>query len=110
VLGKLIEKPACAARIGGDEFAIVLPGTDERGGQQVMEEIHQLVEVNNQFYTGTPLSFSMGAATSQPGERLESVAKRADLVMLEAKRDYYASGEAERARGPAATALPSDKP
>ncbi len=31
----------------------------------------------------------MGAATSQPGERLEAVVKRADLRMFEAKRAHY---------------------
>jgi hypothetical protein len=32
----------------------------------------------------------MGAATGQPGERLEAVVKRADLAMFEQKRAHYA--------------------
>ena len=36
-----------------------------------------------------PLSLSMGAATSAPGERLEETVRRADLAMYEAKRDFY---------------------
>lgn len=91
VLGKAVDKPSYAARIGGDEFALLLPGTDERDGLVVMEGIENLLEVNNQFYSGLPLSFSMGVATSEPGERLEAVVKRADLLMYEAKRAYYAS-------------------
>ena len=55
-----------------------------------MDAIQQLVEINNQFYPGSPLSFSMGTATSRPGERLEATAKRADLVMFDAKRKHYA--------------------
>ena len=51
----------------------------------------QLVELNNQFYPGSPLSFSMGAATCQRGERLEAGVKRADLLMYEEKRATYAS-------------------
>jgi PleD family two-component response regulator len=31
----------------------------------------------------------MGAATSQPGERLERVVRRADAAMYEAKRSPY---------------------
>jgi diguanylate cyclase (GGDEF)-like protein len=89
VLIKIIEKPACAARIGGDEFAILLPGMDERDGIAVMESVDKLTELNNQFYSGFILSFSMGAATSQPGERLEDVVKRADLKMYEAKRAHH---------------------
>ncbi|HZH50936.1 MAG TPA: sensor domain-containing diguanylate cyclase [Microvirga sp.] len=91
VLGKAVDKPNYAARIGGDEFAILLPGTDEREGAAVLDNIEKLVEINNQFYSGLALSFSMGAATSQPGERMESVVKRADLLMYEAKRSYYAT-------------------
>lgn len=91
VLSKAVDKPSYAARIGGDEFALLLPGTDERDGKVVMESIENLLEVNNQFYTGLPLSFAMGAATSEPGERLEAVVKRADLLMYEAKRAYYAA-------------------
>jgi len=32
------------------------------------------------------LNFSIGCATSQPGERLTAVARRADLLMYENKR------------------------
>ncbi len=95
VLSKAIDKPSCAARIGGDEFALLMPGTEERDAKLVLESIENLLEVNNQFYTGLPLSFSMGLATSEPGERLESVVKRADLRMYEAKRAYYTSADGE---------------
>jgi diguanylate cyclase (GGDEF)-like protein len=91
VLNKAVDKPCYAARIGGDEFALLLPATDERDSKVVLESIENLLEVNNQFYTGLPLSFSMGAATAERGERLEEVVKRADLLMYEAKRAYYAA-------------------
>jgi len=90
VLNALIEKPHYAARIGGDEFAVLLPGMDQNGGEAMMAAIHKLAEINNQFYPGSPLSFSMGAAAGQPGEPLEAVAKRADLAMFEQKRAHYA--------------------
>lgn len=89
VLGKVVEKPSCVARIGGDEFVIVLPGVDAPGGEMIMHEVNQLTEVNNQFYPGLPLSFSMGATTAGPGDRLEEAVRRADLLMYEAKRNYY---------------------
>src|SRR5690606_35063137 len=101
VLGKVVEKPACAARIGGDEFAVLMPGVDAQGGARVMEEIVRLVELNNQFYPGVLLSLSMGAATSMPGERLEEVVRRADVAMYEAKRDFYAEHPDDRHLAPA---------
>jgi diguanylate cyclase (GGDEF)-like protein len=89
VLAKALETPFHAARIGGDEFAILLPGTDERGGAAMIDTIRQLVDLNNQFYPGAALSFSMGAATCQRGERLEAVVQRADLQMYDEKRAHY---------------------
>jgi hypothetical protein len=62
------------------------------------EDIHKLVAVNNQFYPGLTLSLSIGIATSGPGERLEAVAKRADLLMFEQKRAYYAGEPTDRRR------------
>jgi diguanylate cyclase (GGDEF)-like protein len=85
-----------AARIGGDEFAMLMSGTDERGGTTMMNQIEKLIEVNNQFYSTQALSLSMGAATGSQGEQLESVCKRADLKMYAAKREYYARSAADR--------------
>ena len=103
VFNELIAKPHCAARIGGDEFAVLLPATELRDGEAIVDSIHKLVAVNNQFYPGLTLSLSMGVATSRPGERLESVAKRADLLMFERKRAYY-GGELTDRRHTASTA------
>jgi PleD family two-component response regulator len=47
--------------------------------------------LNNQFYTGRPLTLAIGAATSKPGERLEAIVSRADAEMYKAKRKYYAA-------------------
>jgi diguanylate cyclase (GGDEF)-like protein len=96
VVAKLVEKPNCAARIGGDEFAVLMPGRDPRDGEQMMENIARLVTLNNQFYSGAPLSFAMGAATTRPGERLEAVVRRADAAMYAVKRGYHSDVGADR--------------
>jgi diguanylate cyclase (GGDEF)-like protein len=102
VLNKVVEKPCHAARIGGDEFVILMPGREQRDGHAMIANIDKLVELNNQFYPGRALRFSMGAATSQPGERLEGVVRRADAAMYEAKRHYYTEIGIDR-RGSATT-------
>jgi diguanylate cyclase (GGDEF)-like protein len=91
VLGEAAKPPCHAARVGGDEFAILMPASDEREAKAMMERIQTLLQLNNQFYSGLDLSLSMGSATTQPGERLESLEKRADLLMYRAKRAYYSS-------------------
>lgn len=98
VLNSIVDKPARAARIGGDEFAVILPGTERAEGEALMKVIGDLVVINNEFYTDLPLSLSMGVATSEKGERLEAVVKRADLAMLEAKREHYTQVENDRRR------------
>ncbi|MBB5392179.1 MULTISPECIES: sensor domain-containing diguanylate cyclase [unclassified Herbaspirillum] len=90
VLAKAVDRPGSVARTGGDEFAILLPATDERNCAALLEHIQKLVDLNNQFYSGITLSLSIGAVTSMPGERLEHAVQRADALMYEAKRQYYA--------------------
>jgi len=99
VLAGAIEKSHHAARIGGDEFAVLMPATDERGGTMMMENIQKLVELNNQFYTGAKLSMSMGTATGKQGERLEEIIRRADLLMYEKKKLHYSTLANERREG-----------
>jgi diguanylate cyclase (GGDEF)-like protein len=96
VFGSLVEKPASVARIGGDEFAILLPATDAAGGDAVLASLAGLIEVNNQYYPDSELNLSTGIATSRPGERLEQVVKRADMLMIQAKRVYYSQSNRDR--------------
>ncbi len=99
VLDEAVSEPGAAARIGGDEFALLLPATDARGAAQILDRVQKLVAVNNQFYPGLPLGLAIGAATAAPGERLEAVSRRADLAMYEAKRAHYARLDHERRAG-----------
>ncbi len=101
VLNSVIEKPAYACRVGGDEFAILLPETEAAAGEELIQTIQDLVAINNTFYPDMTLSLSMGVATAGHGERLEFVVKRADLAMLEAKRQHYFETEHDRRRSPA---------
>lgn len=90
VLRKAVDRPGTASRTGGDEFALILPGVDSRGAEQIIEQVHELLALNNQFNPGRPLSLSMGHATSSEGERLEALVHRADQRMYDSKRRHYA--------------------
>ncbi|NYI40376.1 GGDEF domain-containing protein [Demequina lutea] len=66
------------ARIGGDEFAVLAPGTDQ-------VEIRRLIK---RFEEVTParVSFSSGEATWDQTERAPDLLRRADLAMYETKK------------------------
>jgi len=96
VLAKVADKPTCAARIGGDEFVLLMPHADEQAGQEMMARVQALIELNNSYYAGAPLSLAMGCATAQKGDRLEATVTQADERMLDAKREFYASSGFDR--------------
>jgi len=98
VLAKAVDASACAARIGGDEFTVLLPGTDERGAIALTERIASLVELNNQFYSGQSLSLAIGVASCSSGDQVEAALHRADKAMYAEKARYYEERPADRRR------------
>lgn len=98
VLAKTVDASACAARIGGDEFTILMPGTDERGAQALLERIASVVEMNNQFYSGQPLSLAIGVASCASGDQVEATLHKADQAMYLEKTRYYEERPTDRRR------------
>ncbi len=91
VLLEAVDKPYCAARIGGDEFAILLPGSEQAEGDKIIEQIEKLIEINNQFYSAHILQLSIGMATCTTQGKLEATIRQADSLMYQAKRARYAA-------------------
>ena len=74
-------------RIGGEEFAILLPGIDH---DQALARAEQLrLAVRASHHPGGHLSASIGVAACAPGccDSIESLLARADQAMRQAKRD-----------------------
>lgn len=95
VLKAAFEPVTVVARVGGDEFVVVLPRTTEIAAEQAVGRIRSLLALNNKYYRGAPLSFALGVATSQPGQPLEAVLRQADDAMY---RDKAASARRSRTR------------
>jgi diguanylate cyclase (GGDEF)-like protein len=89
VLKASLDDGYIAARIGGDEFSLLLPDTNEQTAYALMERVESLVVMNNKFYREPELSFSLGTATSRPGLSLERVISLADTEMYSNKGQYY---------------------
>ncbi|CAM5409031.1 diguanylate cyclase domain-containing protein [Eoetvoesiella caeni] len=96
ILTQAVDKPFQPARIGGDEFAILLPGVDADGCEALINSIHELIELNNQFYNGPPLNLSIGWATCTTPGKLDDALRTADLNMYQNKRQYYENAKSNR--------------
>ncbi len=73
------------ARIGGDEFIILMPDADIDDAKMLMDHLQSIIVVNNQYYREPELSVSLGAAVSDPSLSLEKVISLADDEMYRNK-------------------------
>lgn len=90
ILSQAIQQTSyTASRIGGDEFVILMPGTDEAAVMPMLQTIHELLNIDNQFYSSHQISIAIGYATTQNNESIEDMLKRADQEMYKKKKDYY---------------------
>ncbi|HUX69719.1 MAG TPA: bifunctional diguanylate cyclase/phosphodiesterase [Cellulomonadaceae bacterium] len=80
------------ARIGGDEFAVVLPGADVTTAKAVADRVVAAIarpaRVNGR---AVQLGISVGIATAADGVDLEELVHRADVAMYGAKADRTSS-------------------
>jgi diguanylate cyclase (GGDEF)-like protein len=74
------------ARVGGDEFLVLLPETDEAGAQVFLDRVRAAASGWRIAQSGLALSLSMGAATARTRDELEGVVDAADQAMYAAKR------------------------
>ncbi len=118
ILRKSLRTSDILARVGGDEFVVILPKADKKTGNQIIKRIRSNSSSYNLEHNELPLSISMGAATAQSAEApLHAVYKKADDLMYSdklnninsvrsytidlllnalAERDFIAAGHAQR--------------
>jgi diguanylate cyclase (GGDEF)-like protein len=74
------------ARIGGDEFGIVLPYSDSQVADRACKRVTSLLNTLRVGDLELSISLSLGAATANNGESLRKVLRQADKTMYLAKR------------------------
>jgi diguanylate cyclase (GGDEF)-like protein len=87
------------ARFGGDEFAILMPGSDQARATASAERIRQRVADHSSFPGIPRLTVSTGVAVAQDGEEAENLIRRADRLLYLAK----AQGKNRVCSGPEAS-------
>jgi diguanylate cyclase (GGDEF)-like protein len=79
------------ARIGGDEFAVLLPGVDEHAAAEALRRVRRHVDAGEVDAAGLLLSLSVGVATADAGAGFAGAFTAADAHM-------YADKEQRRSR------------
>ncbi|EIW00621.1 diguanylate cyclase [Thermoanaerobacter siderophilus] len=74
-----------AGRFGGEEFIIILPGTDEEGAVAVAERIRKTIE--NYPFPHRRVTASLGITLAKNSDSVESLLERADRALYQAKRE-----------------------
>ena len=79
-----------ASRYGGEEFVILMPGAGLAEAEHAAERVRRSV-CNKVFKLSDELKLhvtvSIGLAQASPGEPMESLLRRADAALYEAKTD-----------------------
>lgn len=85
-LRRVVRDQDVVARIGGEEFAVVLSGLDDTGAADAADRMRRaVVEQSPEGFEGR-VTASFGVALHEPGESVESLLARADAAMYRAKR------------------------
>lgn len=85
-LSERIRETDTAARLAGDEFAVLLPNTDAAGARRVLGEMNEALRELARA-EGWPVSFSIGSATfTTAADDVEAMVRTADELMYDVKR------------------------
>ena len=96
VLKKALRKSDIIARVGGDEFVLLMPRTGQEAMEEVAARIRLEIETYNRQHRDLPISMSIGMAVSKgPAQSLEETYKTADSLMY---RDKLNNSENARNR------------
>ena len=88
------------ARIGGDEFAVLLPDTSAKAAEFVLPRLYNFLQEHNTNYpTENPLQISVGISTARDGNLLKETLKEADAAMYLQKRRKVMSTAAKKNPG-----------
>ncbi len=97
ISGAVVRPSDVVARFGGEEFVMILPGTDASGAEFIAEKARKAVEALAIPHTGSTTSefvtISLGVATTVPASEVSS-----NSLLAEADKALYTAKESGRNR------------
>ncbi len=88
ILKKRLRKTDTAARLGGEEFGLILPDTNLENAYVVTEDLRKVIAGTPVYYEGNKISFtvSIGVTACSPGTLyVEELLRAADKALYRAK-------------------------
>ncbi|MBT3313137.1 MAG: diguanylate cyclase [Anaerolineae bacterium] len=79
------------ARIGGDEFVVLLSNTDANAAEELMRRVRQVILEHNTTHAETPIRLSLGVSTAEEPTSLSEMLNEADENMYNEKRGNHAA-------------------
>lgn len=88
VLKNYLRANSVSARIGGEEFAVLLPGVEIEDAVKIAERLRQIIENRHIRTNGSFIRFtaSFGVTQVKDGDTLNSIIERADRALYKAKQ------------------------
>ena len=83
------------ARIGGDEFVILMPGTSKSAAAAALLRFRRILQEHNAAYSETPLQLSCGISTADTKAPLIETLRKADANMYLEKRGQNGTANQE---------------
>ena len=86
ILKTFLRANAIPSRIGGEEFAVILPGSELEEAEHIAQRLRRAIENRSYDHNDLHVTASFGVTQAKKSDTLESIFDRVDKALYEAKK------------------------